>query len=225
MDSEALQFRKDFLESINELSDAIDQHSQTTFSVDPIETYSPQMADALDKHGENIESAADTLEKALSQHGKDIKTASSTFGKDINSAADTILSAVVTGIGGLIGAAFIHGTMQITQKLFELLIDKVRERAQLTQLLNSLDSLTKQSDRISYDRAAKMSFAERTTTEDRITLLNNLIHEYEAVSLTAVDGEDYINIDSNSEGYKKFWGKNDEIAKALENIKKDVNKG
>jgi len=188
--------RKELLEDmsgdVQDLSRAIEDHS-TSFTVNGVEVHSP-----------DILGASSQLDDGLRAHGKSME-----------SAADSLVGAVALGIGGLISAALVNGVVQAALQTREANEAVLLEMARLIQILESLENLIERKGRISFDEAVKKTYATGTTTEDRITLINNLIHQQYVVEVEEIDEEDFLLVDKGSEDYEEFWTRVEAIKQAL----------
>jgi hypothetical protein len=90
---------------------------------------------------------------------------------------DSIVRAVLTGIGGFIGGMLLAYHQQQEMMVAKLLFKFVRELNRKSEMIDSIQRLQKQEESLSYQFLVDRSYAEGTTKDHRQTILNGLISD------------------------------------------------
>jgi hypothetical protein len=149
---DALQQVDDSITGVDErLSEAVNILERSNYE------HAAEMKGAALEHGVSIETAASTLEGGLVAHGKSIE-----------SAGDSLVASVIIYAVGSIATS-------MTDKLMTFVIEAAKSNNQMIEMVNSIWLLQQKYGAMDYNFVLDRSYASKTTTDERRTILNGLI--------------------------------------------------
>jgi hypothetical protein len=178
---------EDVSDGIHELSRAIEEHSVSA-TTHQVEVVSPDAVNAATRLGDSLQ----------------------VHGNSMESATDNLVGGIALAVGGLLFSGIVNAAIKNRQALEEVIHEVLR----LIEVLQSLEKMNERKGRVSFDEAARKTYARGTTIEERTTFLNNLIYQ-DIIEIEEINGEDYLFVNQESEEYNDFWDRIEKFRSAL----------
>jgi hypothetical protein len=143
-------------------------------------TRSEALLAALEQVGDNISGVDNRIDQAISllennsyEHAAEMRAALVEHGKSIEDAGQSLANGlIVSSVLAVTGNAFNN----IFNKVIDIAIQRGKSEAQTIQLVSSIFSLQQRHGPMEYNFIVDRSYAQDTTTDERRTLINGLIH-------------------------------------------------
>jgi len=195
--------RKELLDELNQqlekLSDTVGDRSRA------LEDSNNDLGDAHDALRGEIGHFSNSLDESLEKHANAQEKAAQTLSKGLSDLGSDIIGAAVVG-----GALFLGG------KLLTMLIERVQETNRKTEMIKSIQFLQSSMSPLPYSLAIERSSAANATTDQRQSILNELIHDGIVTVKREADVET-LRIEPDNQKLLEYWD-------WIESIRREVQK-
>jgi hypothetical protein len=146
--------------------------------------------DALERYSYSHETIADSMERAAEVNSSAVIKASENIGK----AANNIVGGLFLGLIGL-----------AVYKAVEILAERVEELNKKTDMINAVIKLQKKYPHLSYSFIIERAYVAGSDSEERKTLLNELIDDEIVTSHIQIGGKEIFVINVDNPALKAHW--------------------